>query len=233
MYQQIPVFAQPLMAPQHHHQQQQHLQQLHHHQQQQQQVGFPVITNIPSTVDWRCPCGYVNFASRPKCNMCSRPRDSNAMAAVGRQTGSKPFARLMPGDWICSCNVHNFRSRNTCISCGTRKTVEQPSSTVSSEWQNPSVTVIPEPVKSGDWTCPTCKFHNFASRDICKSCPTAKPPNTPAAQKVVPAISMKPGDWLCMTCGCQNFARRSNCYNCNTLKPPQPPQLLQGLQQTN
>lgn len=30
-------------------------------------------------------------------------------------------------------------------------------------------------VRPGDWTCPECKVNNFASRDACFKCETAKP----------------------------------------------------------
>jgi len=65
-------------------------------------------------------------------------------------------------------------------------------------------------LKPGDWICPNCNKHNFARREKCLDCGTAKP-NT--------IVEMKAGDWQCPNCKEINFARRTQCFKCQTLRP--------------
>ncbi|KAI8618845.1 hypothetical protein BC830DRAFT_1106855 [Chytriomyces sp. MP71] len=90
--------------------------------------------------------------------------------------------------------------------------------------------------KPGDWFCPTCQFHNFASRILCKQCncpnktpsefsPLTGSPNTTPYHHH-PQINhqlrqsqpppLRPGDWICPNklCRFQNFKSRSQCYKC-------------------
>lgn len=49
--------------------------------------------------DWKCKCGYENFASRTHCKNCSGPK-------------------AHPGDWVCSaCRFNNFAGRTHCKNC--------------------------------------------------------------------------------------------------------------------
>ncbi|KAJ3290381.1 hypothetical protein HK104_006820, partial [Borealophlyctis nickersoniae] len=72
-------------------------------------------------------------------------------------------------------------------------------------------------MKAGDWLCPICQFHNFASRRNCSKCNAINPAPTP----YVPTQPMKPGDWICTdpTCGFQNFASRLQCMRCRGPRP--------------
>ncbi|KAI9089640.1 ribonuclease H-like domain-containing protein, partial [Phlyctochytrium arcticum] len=67
-------------------------------------------------------------------------------------------------------------------------------------------------VKPGDWMCPTCQFHNFASRRTCSKCHATNPSPTP----YVSNQPLKPGDWICQdpACSFQNFASRMLCMRC-------------------
>eukprot|EP00011_Vannellida_sp_DIVA3-517-6-12_P003589 CAMPEP_0114618150 /NCGR_PEP_ID=MMETSP0168-20121206/7558_1 /TAXON_ID=95228 ORGANISM="Vannella sp., Strain DIVA3 517/6/12" /NCGR_SAMPLE_ID=MMETSP0168 /ASSEMBLY_ACC=CAM_ASM_000044 /LENGTH=260 /DNA_ID=CAMNT_0001829295 /DNA_START=57 /DNA_END=839 /DNA_ORIENTATION=- len=69
-------------------------------------------------------------------------------------------------------------------------------------------------IKPGDWTC-SCGEHNFASRSVCRSCNSAKPPGAGASRG-----GFKPGDWQCRQCDEHNFASRSVCRKCEATKPP-------------
>ncbi|RKO90905.1 hypothetical protein BDK51DRAFT_31388 [Blyttiomyces helicus] len=75
----------------------------------------------------------------------------------------------------------------------------------------------PPVMKPGDWTCPTCQFHNFAARRACSKCSTTNPSPTP----FVPTQPLKPGDWICPepTCQFQNFASRVACMRCRSSRP--------------
>lgn len=66
-------------------------------------------------------------------------------------------------------------------------------------------------MKEGDWTCPLCNNHNYASRQVCNRCTGPRPPP--------PGENVRPGDWMCPACGNHNYAKRQACNKCQTLKP--------------
>eukprot|EP01116_Phalansterium_solitarium_P021850 TRINITY_DN6981_c0_g1_i1.p1 TRINITY_DN6981_c0_g1~~TRINITY_DN6981_c0_g1_i1.p1 ORF type:complete len:377 (-),score=-6.69 TRINITY_DN6981_c0_g1_i1:575-1570(-) len=117
--------------------------------------------------DWQCAepsCNYVNYKFRRTCLRC------NAPAPAGHSSAEAPAKPFLRGDWRCSsCNTHNYASRSTCISCRQRAPAEserQSSSPDDSEQQPRQE----KPFMTGDWLCPLCKEHNYASRSICKNC---------------------------------------------------------------
>ena len=67
--------------------------------------------------------------------------------------------------------------------------------------------------RPGDWDCPACNGHNFASKSACYKCSTPKPNVLP------PDPLRKPGDWDCTSCGNNNFASRTACNRCALPKP--------------
>jgi len=69
--------------------------------------------------------------------------------------------------------------------------------------------------RPGDWTCPDCGDHCFASRKECR-CGKWKP------RTAAPAMQTKPGDWQCDICNGQNFARRRTCFKCGVVNPAAP-----------
>jgi len=86
-------------------------------------------------------------------------------------------------------------------------------------------------LRPGDWNCPICGAHNFASKFQCFRCAKAKNPflegvfnlpisgmgmgmNEPAPQ------NMKVGDWLCSRCNAHNFASKFQCFRCGQGKNP-------------
>lgn len=68
-------------------------------------------------------------------------------------------------------------------------------------------------VRPGDWNCPNCSFHNFASRRNCFKC-NAENPNPPPTTHTVNATSTG-GDWLC-SCGFHNYASQPRCLKCGS-----------------
>jgi len=79
-------------------------------------------------------------------------------------------------------------------------------------------------MKRGDWNCPKCANHNFASRDNCRACGASK--NSNAAP--VPSgggSGAKTGDWSC-SCGEHNFSSRTHCRKCQAPKPSPPSSFL-------
>ncbi|KAI8335523.1 hypothetical protein BC941DRAFT_71703 [Chlamydoabsidia padenii] len=110
-------------------------------------------------------------------------------------------ASFRPGDWFCSCGFQNFASRMSCFRCqAPNPAPAQPASVGSSSLlggygydsgTNGSAfassygtlpvgnAIVPgtggHGFRAGDWYCPSCNSHNFASRFQCLKCHTAKP----------------------------------------------------------
>ena len=78
-------------------------------------------------------------------------------------------------------------------------------------------------MKSGDWICPKCKNHNFASKSICnrKNCNTKKPKISNQKNKTTLDSNIRPGDWICPKCKNHNYASKDICNrsSCDTRKP--------------
>ena len=80
--------------------------------------------------------------------------------------------------------------------------------------------------RPGDWNCPACNAHNFASKTACFRCQAPKPDNLPPDGGYggfqggggYGGDNRRPGDWDCGACGAHNFASRSACYKCQTPK---------------
>ncbi len=64
-------------------------------------------------------------------------------------------------------------------------------------------------VKSGDWICPFCSDHNFASRNRCRKCNKGTKPS---------GLKGRAGDWDCQKCGVMKFAKRDKCFKCKAKK---------------
>jgi len=101
--------------------------------------------------------------------------------------------------------------------------------------------------REGDWSCPSCGNHNFASRGACNKCQAPKAgggygaapgaakgfgqamggkgaarfnPYTAATPQRTPNLpaTARPGDWVCPMCQNHNYANRSACNRCQTPK---------------
>lgn len=146
-----------------------------------------------------------------------------------------------PGDWDCpACNVHNFASRTSCFKCHTPKPAELGGDEGGygagpQRWGGRQRDRRP-----GDWDCPNCGAHCFASRTRCFQCNADRP----AGMGLDPYVQFpsrgyndgygggqggmrgdrRPGDWECPKCGVNNFASREMCFKCNTAKPQPMPE---------
>jgi len=80
-------------------------------------------------------------------------------------------------------------------------------------------------MKSGDWVCPKCKNHNFASKKVCNrsSCNVKKPKlgSHKNNEKDNNESKIRPGDWICPKCKNHNYASKEICNrsSCDTRKP--------------
>eukprot|EP00667_Euglena_gracilis_P013986 EG_transcript_14473 len=177
--------------------------------------------------DWCCPnsaCGYLNFAKRAECQVCSTPKnyDGPKLYDVPRSYYYPPGH--YPPDWKClQCDNINFARRHECKQCNAPRTANSPPTHVSQQYQP-------------DWRCTSCGNINFSRRTECKQC--SKPRTADAEPAYAPnhaalkasqqfrapkAVTMGPGDWNCLACGFMNFARRTECLQCKAEKPDAPP----------
>jgi len=62
--------------------------------------------------------------------------------------------------------------------------------------------------RQGDWTCPSCRNHCFATRDTCR-CGTRWPGAANGGRSAAPAPRL--GDWRCTECNYSCFASRLIC----------------------
>merc|ERR1712176_955426 len=56
-------------------------------------------------------------------------------------------------------------------------------------------------MKSGDWNCIKCHYHNFANRWFCRTCNNIN-------------HTLKNGDWLCTKCNDINYGKNKVCRKC-------------------
>jgi len=87
----------------------------------------------------------------------------------------------------------------------------------------------PKALKKGDWQCPKCSAHNFASKTACYDCAEPRPVDQPRFEQ--PQQPRKtgfgggarrgalPGDWACPSCTRHNYARRTSCFSCDAPRP--------------
>ncbi|CAO3589528.1 unnamed protein product [Absidia cylindrospora] len=162
-------------------------------------------------------------------------------------------ASFRPGDWYCPnavCGFQNFASRMACYRCHTANPnpAPQPSYGGSTGAAPPfgydgvdsnSYYGAPNPApgnvmapgtgghgfRAGDWYCPTCNSHNFASRFHCLKCRTAKPANPSlnppptyggtgtGGFRGTPSI--KSGDWVCGNPECGFHSKFDYCICIN------------------
>jgi len=160
-------------------------------------------------------------ASGPASAPASGPGPAAAPAS-GPAEGSA--AGGVSGAWTCpSCKLENFPRRTACFKCQADKP-EQLGPALFHP-RKPLITANkPEgDVRDGDWTCTSCKGHNFASKIACFTCRASRPGLDDAAAGADEAksrpVSVKPGDWTCPKCKENVFAHRSRCYKCTTAKP--------------
>ncbi|KAK9865777.1 hypothetical protein WJX84_011091 [Apatococcus fuscideae] len=187
--------------------------------------------------DWACAeCGFSNFARRKTCFQCN----------AGRPAGTAPTSGMKPGDWECGdCGEVNFARRTECFGCGApvssaakmepsvgrgsmrqdRGSMRQERGSMDRSSRSSDRTPSPMEMRPGDWLCPECRAHNFATKTECFKCTfprpaSAGPPRTDARAGAGPGDrGMQPGDWSCPSCNSHNFAKRDQCFSCGQDRP--------------
>ncbi|TPX56535.1 hypothetical protein PhCBS80983_g04487 [Powellomyces hirtus] len=206
--------------------------------------------------DWFCPnCQFHNFGQRRNCVKCSF--SVNISQAAGP---SRPYAPAKAGDWTCpnpQCGFHNFANRVECKICqaGKPEKLEEyhqqqhheqhhqqqhQHDAGSSHRQLHHHQQRQLEMRPGDWLCPTCSAHNFASRRTCIKCNNAGGGGEPshhndarhhsnhhrhhhqphnnhrAPHHPHPKNALRPGDWLCPDpqCAFWNFKSKTVCTRC-------------------
>ncbi|KAI7885020.1 hypothetical protein K492DRAFT_172753 [Lichtheimia hyalospora FSU 10163] len=149
----------------------------------------PPITFRPG--DWYCPnCNFQNFASRTSCFKCHTP---NPNPGAGRASYPPQAPPHQQGAYGYGGNTYGAPSYG------------QPAGGAGAYGYGPP-SGTQAPFRPGDWYCPSCNSHNFASRFQCLKCTTPKPHNGQGPQPTYGGTGnpgMKPGDWICVneTCG--------------------------------
>ncbi|KAG0255527.1 hypothetical protein DFQ27_006213 [Actinomortierella ambigua] len=163
-----------------------------------------------------------------------------------------------PGDWNCpTCNFQNFASRTVCMKCNTQSPLQNSGGNSGYRggsggygsggsggyndrggygsgggYGGGSGGGMNSSFRPGDWSCPSCNSHNFASRYQCMRCGLAKPAHLSSGGPGGPQggsgggsggygsgmggsggggsggvggganAPMKPGDWICPNSQC-------------------------------
>merc|ERR1719433_246847 len=195
------------------------------------QKGAPVAG---ADGNWVCGlCKNVNYSMRDACNRCQTPKEdaeqanenpylSQVHAEPVQKTGGKPVAGV-DGNWSCpACQNVNFAARSVCNRCAAPK--PQPrgggwgkgngSSKGGGSGKGGPVAGV-----DGNWACPACGNVNYAVREACNRCQTAKPvaPRGGGCGKGGPVAGVD-GNWACSLCGNVNFAMRDACNKCQAPK---------------
>ncbi|KAL1921257.1 uncharacterized protein VTP21DRAFT_10973 [Calcarisporiella thermophila] len=137
--------------------------------------------------DWICPnpgCHFHNYASRSQCLRCSTLRPGippgTALMFPGNPSGGGAASGFRPGDWICpnpGCQFQNFASRLQCLRCCAPAQAFPPD--IYGGYSSAPLPPHMLTFRPGDWLCPKCHLHNFASRMQCLRCTTHRPPMGP------------------------------------------------------
>lgn len=161
-----------------------------------QQSRFGYFGNIQKGLkagDWNCPnCFDLVYEWRSHCRKCNTPKPPGGTGFGGSGFGGSGFGGT------------GFRGTG---------------------FGGPGVMVpnyyVPRSTgRPGDWTCPKCGDHVYASRSCCRKCGTPKPANGHLAVDTLPELFG--GDWRCPKCFDHVYASRAVCRKCNTPKPVVP-----------
>jgi len=152
--------------------------------------------------------------------------------------GRSGGADRRPFDWDCpSCNAHNYADKTACYVCSLPKPEEGSFGGAGKK----SVGFNGESrggrkrnrdnYRPGDWDCPQCSAHNFASKTACFKCNIPKPdeiePNSHQSsgggsgggrRRGRREVERRPGDWTCRDCNANNFKRNVKCFKCDSPK---------------
>ncbi|KAG0317883.1 hypothetical protein BGZ99_005966 [Dissophora globulifera] len=211
------------MASPHHHSHHSH----HHHPYASGggAGGSNSITFRPG--DWACPnCSFQNFASRTQCMKCGTPAPSGGNEAGSGGSGGGGYRGGNSGYGGYndqSGGGYGGRGGSQGGSYGGGAQYGSQGGNVGYSNSGAPSGQGGHSFRPGDWSCPSCNSHNFASRFQCMRCGLTKPPqrDSSPAPSYTPTNPMKPGDWICPNsqCGYHNFAKRTTCARCNANAP--------------
>lgn len=157
-------------------------------------------------------CGNHNFASRETCNKCATPRaESGQDMPPGPSSrggyGAAPSSNLR--QQVSPYDEAGHGMSPDGVEAAIAAAYETGRQAGMAEGHSPKGKGRsgggggggPGDMKSGDWICPECGNHNFASRVNCNKCQALRE-------------GMREGDWVCRSCKNHNFARHQNCNKC-------------------
>lgn len=160
-------------------------------------------------------------------------------------------AAMRPGDWCCpSCSNHNYADKMLCNRCGIPKPTVPTGSfgygfngmatplhngfgmtaggggfsngvRASPYQQDKPNSKTSTAMRPGDWCCPMCGNHNYASKTACNKCKVSKFAAMGGGLVMSSPFGMTgshPGDWNCRACGNTNYASRDSCNRCSVPK---------------
>ena len=176
--------------------------------------------------DWYCEnCNAHNFASRNACFKCKEMKKNIMPVTTPTSVGS------MGGD-----NTRAFVPPPP-LGNPTAAGAKQAHSIGSGDYSNEGEANgyshhsgdVSSVLRPGDWLCPSCRAHNFASRTACFKCKArkggvesgsgirdehSKRVDSSDGSSDRGGFPMRSGDWLCDNCGAHNFASRGACFKC-------------------
>ena len=144
-----------------------------------------------------------------------RPRNDRNK---NNRRGFDKDVHMKPGDWRCpKCKNHNYANKQFCnrSNCNEKKPRGSNNSyrdnraknnNRGKDWSNEAN------IKPGDWLCPKCKNHNYASKDFCNrsGCDVRKPGNSASSKgnRNTPARARRPDRKPVERRGKKNSGRR-------------------------
>ena len=189
----------------------------------------------------------------PRNDRNNRDRGNDGQRGQDRRSFDRDV-HMKPGDWRCSkCKNHNYANKQFCnrSTCNEKKPHGDNNNNNNSyrdnnrgrNDNNRGRNSNDEPnMKPGDWMCPKCKNHNYASKKFCNrsSCDEKKPHgdnnnnsyrdnnrgrnDNNRGRNDNEDSNMKPGDWMCPKCKNHNYASKNFCNrsSCDVRKPGGP-----------
>lgn len=182
--------------------------------------------------DWMCPsCNNHNFASKVNCNKCGIPKDSAPATPASTPASHSRPGSLLQQQQAAAASGRSFHLPSYGKQAGGAAVRAQP---YSAPPQSPGG------MRPGDWCCPSCGNHNYASRKSCGKCGVSKmilvqgmlggammpqqhmmpqhqmQPQMQAQRQAQMSMGpfARPGDWKCPQCENHNYARRTECNKC-------------------
>ena len=140
----------------------------------------------------------------PRNDRNNRSRGNDGQRGQDRRNSDRDV-HMKPGDWRCSkCKNHNYANKQYCnrSTCNEKKPQGNNNKSYSDNNRgrndnNRGRNSNDGPnMKPGDWMCPKCKNHNYASKNFCNrsSCDVRKPggPDSAKGSRNTPARARRP-----------------------------------------